>query len=95
MVKSLAVVEKPSSSLLKHIICCYLRLSENQRACEILRISLPDTFRDGTFGKCFHEDPTTKQKLQQLIHNVSERNKMTAVQAGGLDHMVANQTRIL
>ncbi|PIA28858.1 hypothetical protein AQUCO_06600054v1 [Aquilegia coerulea] len=95
MVTSLAVVEKPPSSLLKHIICCYLRLSEDQRACEVLRKSLPYTLGDGTFSSCLHEDPTTKRKLQQLINNVSESNKMTAAQAGGLDHMVANQARVL
>ncbi|OVA09763.1 Rcd1 [Macleaya cordata] len=93
MVASLA--EQPSSRLLKHIIRCYLRLSDNPRACEALRNCLPDMLRDATFSSCLREDPTTKRWLQQLIHNVaSAGNRVAALQAGGgLDHMLANQSR--
>ncbi|KAF8410763.1 hypothetical protein HHK36_003300 [Tetracentron sinense] len=89
MVKSLA--EQPSSRLLKHIIRCYLRLSENQRACEALRNCLPDILRDATFNSCLREDQTTKRWLQQLIHNiVTGGNRVAALQAGGLDHMLSS-----
>ncbi|KAM3326605.1 hypothetical protein P3S67_001731 [Capsicum chacoense] len=46
------LVEQPSSRLLKYIIRCYLRLSDNQRACDALRTCLPDMFRDTTFNSC-------------------------------------------
>ncbi|KAI9108594.1 hypothetical protein K1719_020478 [Acacia pycnantha] len=68
MVASLA--EQPSSRLLKHIICCYLRLSDNPRACAALRNCLPDLLRDATFSSCLHEDQTTRRLLKQLLHNV-------------------------
>ncbi|PPR94003.1 hypothetical protein GOBAR_AA26664 [Gossypium barbadense] len=47
-----ALAEQPSSRLLKHIIRCYLRLSDNPRACDALRSCLPDMLRDVTFSSC-------------------------------------------
>ncbi|KAL8133854.1 hypothetical protein AgCh_009061 [Apium graveolens] len=47
-----ALAEQPSSRLLKHIIHCYLRLSDNPRACDALRSCLPDMLRDSTFSSC-------------------------------------------
>jgi CCR4-NOT transcription complex subunit 9 len=44
MVQSL--VEQPSVRLLKHIVRCYLRLSDNLRAREALRQCLPEALRD-------------------------------------------------
>ena len=37
-----ALVEQPSARLLKHIVRCFLRLSDNARAREALRQCLPD-----------------------------------------------------
>lgn len=87
-----ALAEQPSSRLLKHIIRCYLRLSDNQRACAALQSCLPDMLKDPTtFSSCLREDPTTRRWLQQLIHNVSGGNSMAALQAGGgFDHMMGN-----
>ncbi|KAK0602392.1 hypothetical protein LWI29_032874 [Acer saccharum] len=65
-----ALAEQPSSRLFKQIIQCYLRLSENARACYALRSCLPDMLRDGTFSSCLREDPTTRHWLQQLLYNV-------------------------
>ncbi|OVA03415.1 Rcd1 [Macleaya cordata] len=50
MVRSLA--EKPSLRLLKHIIRCYLRLSEHPRARTALQRWLPEMLRDETFSEC-------------------------------------------
>ncbi|KAL3644107.1 CCR4-NOT transcription complex subunit 9 [Castilleja foliolosa] len=47
-----ALADQPSSRLLKHIIRCYLRLSDNPRACDALRNCLPDMLRDATFSSC-------------------------------------------
>ncbi|KAJ7544786.1 hypothetical protein O6H91_09G093200 [Diphasiastrum complanatum] len=69
MVQMLA--EQPSVRLLKHIIRCYLRLSDNPRACEALKACLPEYLRDGTFSACLREDPTTRRWLNQLLVNIS------------------------
>ena len=61
VVSSLA--EQPSVRFIKHIIRCYLRLSENQRACKALKNCLPDILRDATFSNCFREDPATRGQL--------------------------------
>nr|KJB83498.1 hypothetical protein B456_013G250200 [Gossypium raimondii] len=85
-----ALAEQPSSRLLKHIIRCYLRLSDNPRACDALRSCLPDMLRDATFSSCLREDQTTRRWLQQLLHNVGV-NRVPTLQAGaGFDHMLVN-----
>ncbi|KAJ6886302.1 hypothetical protein NC651_026859 [Populus alba x Populus x berolinensis] len=85
-----ALAEQPSSRLLKHIIRCYLRLSDNPRACHALRSCLPDMLRDATFSSCLREDPTTRRWLQQLLHNVGG-NRVPGLQAGGgFDHMLGH-----
>lgn len=88
MVVSLA--EQPSTRLLKHIIRCYLRLSDNPRACGALRTCLPEMLRDGTFNNCLRDDTATRRWLQQLLHNVSGGALVASLQAGGFDHMMAS-----
>ncbi|WVY89210.1 hypothetical protein V8G54_034724 [Vigna mungo] len=84
------LVEQPSCRLLKHIIRCYLRLSDNQSACEALRTCLPDMLRDATFSSCLREDPTARRWLQQLLHNIGV-NRVPALQGGGgFDHMMVS-----
>ncbi|XP_042434547.1 CCR4-NOT transcription complex subunit 9-like isoform X2 [Zingiber officinale] len=61
MVASLA--DQPSTRLLKHIIRCYLRLSDNQRACGALCGCLPEMLKDGTFNNCLRDDPATRRWL--------------------------------
>ncbi|KAF8118156.1 hypothetical protein N665_0006s0149 [Sinapis alba] len=68
MVTSLA--EGPSPRLLRHIIRCYLRLTDNPKACEALRNCLPDLLRDASFSSCLYDDPSARQWLQQLLHNI-------------------------
>lgn len=46
------LAEQPSVRLLKHIIRCYLRLSDNPRAREALRQCLPDLLRNPQFTNC-------------------------------------------
>ncbi|XP_055808987.1 uncharacterized protein LOC129877500 [Solanum dulcamara] len=81
-----ALAEQPSSRLLKHIIRCYLRLSDNPRACNALRICLPNLLRDKTFSSCLREDPTTRSWLEQLLHNVN--GNRAALQAEGFIQML-------
>ncbi len=68
MVNSL--VENPSVRLLKHIIRCYLRLSENQRAREAQRQCLPDPLKNTTFAACLKDDTVSKKWLQSLLVNL-------------------------
>lgn len=68
MVTGLA--EQPSVRLLKHIIRCYLRLSDNPRAREALRQCLPDLLRNPQFTACLKDDVTTRRWLAQLLVNV-------------------------
>ena len=83
-----SLTEQPSSRLLKHIIRCYLRLSENPKAREALQSCLPDMLKDGTFGANLQEDAGTRRWLQQLIINVDGGNPEAGLHAGGFDHMM-------
>ncbi|KAJ1565515.1 hypothetical protein HK405_012184, partial [Cladochytrium tenue] len=62
------LVEQQSVRLLKHVIRCYLRLSENPRAREALRQCLPDPLRDATFIQLIKDDITTKRCLQSALY---------------------------
>ncbi|GKC84539.1 armadillo-type fold protein [Tanacetum coccineum] len=76
-----------SSSSLRNstFLSCYLRLSDNRRACDALRSCLPDMLRDATFSSCLRasEDPTTRRWLQQLVHNV--QGPRVGLQGGGAE----------
>ncbi|KAG8461594.1 hypothetical protein KFE25_001198 [Diacronema lutheri] len=65
------LAEQPSARLLKHIVRCYLRLSENPRAREALRQCLPDSLRDATFSTALKDDVSTKRWLSQLLYNLT------------------------
>ncbi|PHT51276.1 Cell differentiation protein RCD1 -like protein [Capsicum baccatum] len=75
------LVEQPSSRLMKYIIRCYLRLSDNPRACDALGSCLSDMLRDTTFSSCLREDPVTRMWLQELLQKVD--GNLDALQAGG------------
>lgn len=64
------LAEQPSPRLLKHIIRCYLRLSDNPRAREALRQCLPEFLRNPQFTACLKDDATTRRWLAQLLINV-------------------------
>ena len=67
----IALSKDQSAMLLKHVIRCYLRLSDNPRAREALRQCLPDQLRDpNTFAVCLKDDKATKNWLNQLIKNL-------------------------
>lgn len=52
--------ENPSVRLLKHIIRCYMRLSDNARAREALRQCLPPLLMDPGFTSCLKDDIQTR-----------------------------------
>nr|XP_031826735.1 CCR4-NOT transcription complex subunit 9 isoform X2 [Nomia melanderi] len=67
----LSLAKDPSARLLKHVVRCYLRLSDNARALLALRQCLPDQLRDNnTFATCLQEDASTKHWLNQLLRNL-------------------------
>lgn len=68
----LSLAKEPSARLLKHVVRCYLRLSDNARAREALRQCLPDQLRDATFANCLQDDKSTKHWLTQLLKNLEE-----------------------
>ncbi|XP_062189802.1 uncharacterized protein LOC133892849 isoform X2 [Phragmites australis] len=68
MVISLA--DQPSTRVLKHVLRCYLRLTDDPRARIALQISLPEVLKDGTFYNCLREDPAAMQCLQRLLNNL-------------------------
>ena len=61
------LAEQPSTRLLKHIVRCYLRLSDNPRAREALRQCLPDLLRKPAFTACLKDDQVTRRWLAQLL----------------------------
>jgi CCR4-NOT transcription complex subunit 9 len=68
MVVSLAKMQL--SRLLKHVVRCYLRLSDNSRAREALWQCLPDSLKDHTFANCLKDDSTTQKWLATLLANL-------------------------
>jgi hypothetical protein len=48
------------------------RLSDNNRAREALRHSLPEPLRDATFSSVLRDDAATKRCLAQLLINLSD-----------------------
>jgi len=61
-----SLTKEPSLRLLKHIIRCYLRLSENLRARDALRQCLPEQLWDPALSASLRDDNSTKRWLQQL-----------------------------
>ncbi|KAL6636803.1 hypothetical protein ACP70R_024375 [Stipagrostis hirtigluma subsp. patula] len=87
MVGTLA--EHPSLRLLRHIIRCYLRLTDNAKACNALKIQLPTALKNGSFNELLqtHNDLITQRWLHQLLQNVAISNMRGGPRAG-LDHIM-------
>ncbi|WVN85471.1 cell differentiation protein rcd1 [Cryptococcus depauperatus CBS 7841] len=68
-----ALVESQAVRLLKHVVRCYLRMSDNPRAREALRACLPKALQDNTFAPLLKGDIVTKRCLQTLLMNLNER----------------------
>ncbi|OBZ66410.1 Cell differentiation protein rcd1 [Grifola frondosa] len=67
------LVETQAVRLLKHVVRCYLRLSDNLRAREALRACLPEPLRDQTFSALLKGDMVTKRCLTTLLNNLNEQ----------------------
>ncbi|KAG0133534.1 cell differentiation family, Rcd1-like-domain-containing protein [Tuber indicum] len=66
------LVDQQTVRLLKHVVRCFLRLSDNPRAREALRQCLPEPLRDATFSSVLRDDAATKRCLAQLLINLSD-----------------------
>lgn len=62
----------PPGRLLKHIIRCYLRLSDNLEARRLLKLALPSKLRDNTFTEVLRDDVGSKRCLAQLLLTLNE-----------------------
>ncbi|PCH44395.1 cell differentiation proteins Rcd1-like protein [Wolfiporia cocos MD-104 SS10] len=65
------LVETQAVRLLKHVVRCYLRLSDNLR--RALRQCLPEPLRDQTFSALLKGDMVTKRCLTTLLNNLNEQ----------------------
>jgi Cell differentiation family, Rcd1-like len=72
------LTENPSVRLLKHIVRCYLRLSEHPRAKDALRQCLPDALRDQSFAAVLRSEESVQRWLAHLLKNLSEQGPPTA-----------------
>lgn len=63
--------ENPSVRLLKHIIRCYMRLSDNARAREALRQCLPSLLMDPGFTSCLKDDIQTRGSVFTAINTAA------------------------
>jgi len=66
------VVSAPPGRLLKHIIRCYLRLSDDLEARRLLKMVLPAKLRDNTFTEVLRDDLGSKRCLAQLLLTLNE-----------------------
>ncbi|KAK4634473.1 Cell differentiation protein rcd1 [Fulvia fulva] len=67
------LVDQQTVRLLKHVVRCFLRLSDNARAREALRQCLPEPLRDATFSPVLRDDAATKRCLAQLLLALSDQ----------------------
>lgn len=68
-------VNAPPGRLLKHIIRCYLRLSDDLEARRLLKVVLPQNLRGNTFTEVLRDDVGSKRCLAQLLLTLNEDNQ--------------------
>ena len=81
------LAEQPSVRLLKHIIRCYLRLSDNPRAREALRQCLPELLRNPQFTSCLKVPPLVQDLwfLQLRVKTVGREAGNPPAESGDED----------
>jgi len=65
------LAKEPSPRLLKHLVRCYHRLSENERALQALAQCLPDQLKDNTFKEMLEQDRNAKNWHRTLLKNLN------------------------
>lgn len=64
------LVKHQTVRLLKHVVRCYLRLSDNPDARKALSATLPEPLKDQTFQMALKDDVATQRCLSQLLVNI-------------------------
>lgn len=75
-------IEPSSVRLLKHVVRCYLRLSDHPNARDALVACLPESLRDQTFAATIRNEDSVQKWLAALLKNVNEASAAGAG-AGG------------
>ncbi|XP_055338155.1 CCR4-NOT transcription complex subunit 9-like [Paramacrobiotus metropolitanus] len=70
MIENLPLDGRNSNRLFKHVLRCYVRFSEHQRAREALRNVFPAKFQDNTFLSQLKEDRSLGQWMLTLCRNI-------------------------
>lgn len=77
MVSKLA--ENPSVRLLKHVVRCYLRLSEHGGARDALKHTLPEALRNDTFNSVLSSEESVQRWLTLLLKTLSSSEGVSTV----------------
>ncbi|KAL3320767.1 Suppressor of tumorigenicity 7 protein [Cichlidogyrus casuarinus] len=64
------LAREPSGRLLKHVVRCYLRLSDHANARTQLSTMLPASLLDNTFQNFLDKDPSTKRWLSMAMRTI-------------------------
>jgi len=70
---TLQLMEQRSLRLVKHVIRCYLRITDNNKALEGLRQILPEPLKNGFFDSLIREDSTTLQFYDDLVARIRDK----------------------
>ncbi|RWR97340.1 cell differentiation protein RCD1 [Cinnamomum micranthum f. kanehirae] len=81
--KAVTSPSEPSPRLLKNIIHCCLRLTDDSRASDILKNWLPHLLRDAAFCGCLNIDPANVILFQQFLFKLNRQNHLSTFQAKG------------
>eukprot|EP01035_Chromulina_nebulosa_P018096 gene18096-23746_t len=71
------LLEAQSPRLLKHIVRCYLRLSDNIKARDALKVCLPESLKDQTFANVLKSDESVQKWLILLMKNINEKSTIS------------------
>ncbi|CAD5233530.1 unnamed protein product [Bursaphelenchus xylophilus] len=71
----LHLTNERSARLFKHVVRCYARLSDNDRAVQALAQCLPEQLRDDTFREFLDQDRSTEHFCRTLHENIMKGYK--------------------
>lgn len=60
------IKDQPSQRLLKHIVRCFMRISEHVKGKEFLKKYIPNAFKEGTLAT----EENTKRWLNTIMNNL-------------------------
>lgn len=76
-----------SARLFKHVVRCYARLSDNNRAVQALAQCLPEQLKNDTFKDFLEQDRSTAHFCKMLVDNIAagiRRNQQQQQENPGL-----------